>query len=140
MSDPFDLQRFVTAQEDVYAGVAEELRRGVKTSHWMWFIFPQMKGLGHSGMAERFGIGSRAEATAYAGHAVLGPRLVECTALVNRIEGRSAAEIFGAIDRLKFRSSMTLFAAVTDNPVFPQALNKFYQGEADPLTLELLRG
>ena len=140
--DPYRLERFVTAQDagGTYERAVAELRAGSKRSHWMWFVFPQIAGLGFSAMSQRYAIASLAEARAYLAHPVLGPRLVECTALVNRIEGRSAAEIFGAIDRLKFRSSMTLFAAVTDNPVFQEALDKYYAGEADQRTLELLGG
>src|ERR1700742_60135 len=108
--DAYDLGRFVEAQEGVYARVCEELRRGAKTSHWMWFIFPQIRGLGRSAMAERFAIGSLEEARAYLGHGVLGVRLRECTELVNAVEGKTVGEIFGFPDHLKFHSSMTLFA------------------------------
>ncbi len=125
--DPFDLQRFVDAQNPIYARVCEELRRGRKESHWMWFIFPQMRGLGHSAMAHRYGIGSRAEAEAYLEHPLLGHRLRECTDLVNQIEGKSLEDIFGSPDNLKFRSSMTLFAeASSDNADFNRALKKYF--------------
>jgi len=120
-----ELQRFVDAQDPVYERVLAELRGGRKVTHWMWFVFPQMKGLGHSAMAERYGIASQAEASAYLKHPVLGPRLGECTRLVNEIEGKSIDEIFGYPDDLKFRSSMTLFASATpDNAAFLQALRK----------------
>ena len=139
MSDPFDLKRFVDAQAPVFDEVREELRRGSKQGHWMWFVFPQLKGLGHSAMAHRFGIASRAEAEAYLAHPVLGPRLIECARLVNLVEGRSIEAIFGDIDALKFRSSMTLFAQVAgDGSVFEDALRKYFAGQADRLTLERL--
>ncbi len=137
--DPFNLERFVAAQEDVYEDVCQELRAGHKRTHWMWFIFPQMKGLGSSYNAEFFGIGSLAEAQAYLQHAVLGARLRECTELVNAVAGRTAEEIFGPIDAVKFRSCMTLFAhAMPDNKIFHDALNKYFAGKSDQLTLELL--
>jgi uncharacterized protein (DUF1810 family) len=140
MNDPFDLNRFVAAQADMFDDVLAELRAGQKRSHWIWFIFPQMKGLGRSPQAQHFGIGSLAEARAYVNHLVLGPRLAECTRLVNQVEGRSIHEIFGTPDDLKFRSSMTLFsrAAGTD-PIFAAALKKYFNREPDDLTLELLR-
>lgn len=139
IGDPFDLQRFVSAQEPFLADVLRELAAGRKTSHWMWFIFPQMKGLGSSSMAGYYGITSRAEAEAYLRHPVLGPRLIECTKLVDNANGLSADQIFGGTDALKFRSSMTLFAAVApDNPVFNEALGKYYEGKPDPRTLDLL--
>ncbi len=136
---PFDLQRFVNAQNPVYEQVCAELRAGQKEGHWMWFVFPQLKGLGHSAMADAFGIASRQEAAAYLDHAVLGPRLRECTRRVNRVEGRSISQIFGYPDDLKFRSSMTLFANVaSDGQIFNDALDKYFGGEPDPLTLEQL--
>jgi uncharacterized protein (DUF1810 family) len=138
MTDPFDLQRFVDAQAPVYPRVVAELRLGRKQSHWMWFIFPQLAGLGHSPMARRFAISSRAEAVAYLRHGVLGPRLAECTALVNAVEGRSIREILGSPDDLKFCSSMTLFCAVATDAVFADAIAKFCGGRPDPRTLELL--
>jgi uncharacterized protein (DUF1810 family) len=138
MSDPFDLQRFVDAQAPVYPRVLKELRHGQKQSHWMWFIFPQLAGLGSSPMAQRFAISSREEATAYLGHDVLGPRLRECTALVNAVEGRTIGEILGSPDDLKFRSSMTLFGAVSSEAEFADAIAKFYGGTPDRKTLELL--
>jgi uncharacterized protein (DUF1810 family) len=140
VDDPFDLERFVRAQESVYDHVCAELRNGRKSSHWMWFIFPQLRGLGSSAMAEKFGIASRAEAQAYLDHPVLGPRLRECTALVNEIEGRPVGQIFGYPDDLKFRSSMTLFESVAPGDrVFRDALVKYFGSEMDGRTLELLR-
>jgi uncharacterized protein (DUF1810 family) len=138
MSDPFDLHRFVEAQRPVYAQVLAELGQGRKTSHWMWFIFPQIAGLGVSPMARRYAIAGLEEARAYLGHDLLGPRLIECTELVNAVEGRSALEIFGQPDDMKFRSSLTLFAAAGDEPVFPLALGKYFAGRGDPLTVEKL--
>lgn len=139
MSDPFSLDRFVQAQEPLIGDVMDELRRGRKASHWMWFVFPQIQGLGGSWMSERYAISSREEAEAYLAHPVLGPRLEECTRLVNRIAGRTASEIFGGIDALKFRSSMTLFNAVAPpGSVFAEALNKYYGGEPDSATLRKL--
>jgi len=136
MSDPYDLQRFVEAQNPVYAKVCSELREGRKRSHWMWFVFPQIVGLGSSPLARKFAISSLVEAAAYLVHPILGPRLAECTKLVNLVEGRSVAEIFGHPDDLKFRSSMTLFArARQDNQVFVAALQKYFKGEPDPATL-----
>jgi uncharacterized protein (DUF1810 family) len=138
MTDPFDLQRFVDAQAPVYRRVLAELRQGQKQSHWIWFIFPQLAGLGHSPMAQRFAIGTREEAVAYLGHGVLGPRLSECTALVNAVEGRTIREILGSPDDLKFCSSMTLFGAVSSDPEFAEALRKFHGGTPDRRTLALL--
>ena len=139
MSDPYGLQRFVDAQNPVYDKVCSELRDGRKKSHWMWFVFPQIEGLGSSPMARKFAISSLAEAAAYLEHPVLGPRLTECTRLVNLIEGRPIEQIFGRPDDLKFRSSMTLFArASADNQVFVDALQRHFNGEFDPATLERL--
>lgn len=138
MADPFDLQRFVDAQAPVYAQVRAELAAGRKASHWMWFVFPQLKGLGFSAMAQHYGIASIAEAQAYWEHPVLGARLAECTELVLAVAGRSVHEIFGSPDDLKFRSCMTLFAHATGAPVFTQALAKYFGGEADPRTVERL--
>ncbi len=134
-TDPFRLQRFVEAQEHVYAQALAELRAGQKRTHWMWFIFPQIRGLGSSPAAVRYAIGSREEALAYLGHPVLGQRLRAATAAVLRHPGRSVDEIFGYPDDLKFRSSMTLFAAVGEpgNP-FAQALQIFFGGVPDPET------
>jgi uncharacterized protein (DUF1810 family) len=138
-SDPYNLQRFVDAQAPVYEQVLRELRAGRKTSHWMWFVFPQIAGLGHSPMAQEFAISGRAEAQSYLQHSVLGPRLAECTGLVNQHGERSIEDILGYIDGLKFRSSMTLFAKVAeDNRLFMEALTKFYAGEFDEQTLTRL--
>ncbi|KDF02167.1 calpastatin [Mycolicibacterium aromaticivorans JS19b1 = JCM 16368] len=137
--DPFDLQRFVDAQDRVYSQVLAELRAGAKRSHWIWFIFPQLGALGTSSTAKRFGINSLAEALAYLAHPVLGARLRECARLVVAIEGRSVDQVFGWPDTLKVRSSMTLFAAATDdNADFIAVLDRFYRGERDTRTLELL--
>jgi len=139
VSDPFNLERFVHAQNEVYAQVVLELSAGEKRSHWMWFVFPQLRGLGHSVQADYYGVGSLAEAEAYWKHPVLGPRLEQCTRLVNLVEGRLIDEIFGLPDDLKFRSSMTLFArAAPETPIFSQALEKYFGGEPDPMTMELL--
>lgn len=137
--EPFDLSRFVEAQASVYARVLDELKEGRKTSHWIWFIFPQLAALGQSATAKRYGIKSKDEAAAYLAHPILGSRLRECTGLVNQVDGSTAHDIFGYPDDLKFRSSMTLFAAATaDNAIFNDALAKYYHGEGDPLTLEKL--
>jgi uncharacterized protein (DUF1810 family) len=137
--DRYDLRRFVDAQEPVYDEVLGELRSGRKRSHWIWFVFPQLRGLGRSPTAERFGISSLGEARAYLEHDVLGPRLRDCARLVAQIDGRSADDIFGWPDNLKVRSSMTLFAHATDdNAEFRAVLDKFYDGEDDPATVELL--
>ncbi|HXS20323.1 MAG TPA: DUF1810 domain-containing protein [Steroidobacteraceae bacterium] len=133
------LERFVQAQDPVIDRVLAELSAGHKASHWMWFVFPQIQGLGRSPTAQRFAISSRAEAEAYLRHVVLGARLRECTRLVNAVDGRSVEEIFGHPDYLKFRSSMTLFAhAAADNQIFLDALRKYFGGEEDPLTVERL--
>jgi len=137
--DRYALQRFVDAQRAVYAQVEKELRAGRKESHWMWYIFPQIKGLGHSPMAQKYAISSAAEATEYSNHPELGKRLRECTRLVTLIDGRSIEDIFGYPDHLKFHSSMTLFAnAAGDNQVFLDALSKYFRSEFDRRTLELL--
>jgi uncharacterized protein (DUF1810 family) len=144
LDDPYNLERFVDAQQHVIASVTAELTQGRKRSHWMWFIFPQLKGLGYTAQSNFFGISSLQEAAAYLQHPVLGPRLKECTQLVNAIEGHSAEEIFGEIDAMKFRSSMTLFAkaapanAAPENQIFIDALEKYFAGEFDPLTLGYL--
>jgi len=139
MNDPYNLQRFVDAQSSVYEQVRSELRQGRKRSHWMWFIFPQIKGLGRSHMADAYAIASKNEAAAYLKHAVLGPRLRECTHLVTQVEGRTLEQILGYPDNLKFRSSMTLFAqAADDNQLFVAALRKYCNGELDPATVERL--
>ena len=135
-ADSYDLERFVSAQEQVIDRVKRELRGGRKRSHWMWFVFPQIAGLGRSEMAQRYAIESLEEAKAYLAHPVLGPRLRECTELVLDIEDRTANEIFGSPDDLKFRSSMTLFElAAEDGTLFADALNRYYDGDRDPKTL-----
>jgi len=139
MEIPFDLNRFIEAQSPVYGEVLIELRAGRKRTHWMWFIFPQLAGLGHSSTAQFYALGSLAEAKAYLHHPVLGPRLRECTELVLAVEGRAPHDIFGSPDDLKFRSSMTLFAeASSEAGLFEAALAKYFHGEPDPRTLELL--
>ena len=138
-ADQFDLQRFADAQDRVYDAVVGELRSGQKRSHWIWFVFPQLRGLGRSPTAAHYGIASLDEARAYLAHDVLGPRLAECTRLVLAIDGRSVEDIFGWPDNLKVRSSMTLFAHATDdNADFRGVLDKFYGGEEDPATVERL--
>ena len=138
--DRYALQRFVDAQDRVYDTVLAELRNGAKRSHWIWFVFPQLRGLGRSATAQHYGISSLEEARAYLAHPVLGPRLRDCTRLVAATDGRSVDEIFGWPDNLKVRSSMTLFAHATDdNGDFRAVLDKFYAGEDDPATVELLR-
>ena len=138
-ADQFDLQRFVDAQEPVFDAVVAELRSGAKRSHWIWFVFPQLRGLGRSATAMHYGISSLEEARAYLAHDVLGPRLRECARLVAAIDGRSVDEIFGWPDNLKVRSSMTLFARATeDNADFLAVLDKFYDGEQDSVTIEQL--
>ncbi len=141
MPDRFDLDRFTQAQAPVLAQVLRELRAGEKRSHWMWFVFPQLAGLGHSPTARHYAIASRAEAAAYLAHPVLGPRLVEATTLVNAVEGRTVHQIFGSPDDLKFHSSATLFAAVDPGGgVFQAALERYFGGQGDRATLDLLRG
>lgn len=140
MDDPYDLRRFVEAQEPVYDQVCSELRNGQKRSHWMWFVFPQLQGLGHSTMAIRYAIGSRDEAIAYLAHPVLGSRLRDCTQLVNAVEGRSILQILGSPDDMKFRSCVTLFAEVAeDNAVFKAALAKYFDGNPDKQSLSILQ-
>ncbi|WP_170976766.1 DUF1810 domain-containing protein [Massilia sp. HP4] len=134
--DEFNLARFVQAQEPVYARVLAELRAGHKRSHWMWFVFPQIQGLGSSEMAQRYAIASEDEAAAYLAHPVLGRRLRECAGIVAALDGPSAHDIFGDPDALKLRSSMTLFADVApDEAVFQACIDKYFDGEADPETL-----
>jgi uncharacterized protein (DUF1810 family) len=138
--DPFDLQRFVDAQAPVMARVSAELRAGRKQSHWMWFVFPQLAGLGRSAMAQHYGIGTLAEARAYLAHPLLGARLRECTRLVLDVESKSAHAIFGSPDVFKFRSCLTLFAAAEpEEHLFGAALQKYFPGAVDDATLELLR-
>jgi uncharacterized protein (DUF1810 family) len=144
-SDPFHLARFLEAQARLYAEARAELAAGRKASHWMWFIFPQLAGLGSSATAHHYAIGSLEEARAYLTHPVLGERLRECTQLVLEVRGRSPAEIFGYPDDLKFRSCMTLFAraaaaARAEDRVFAEALGRYFCGAPDPLTTRLLGG
>ncbi|HMH15399.1 MAG TPA: DUF1810 domain-containing protein [Edaphobacter sp.] len=137
MSDPYELKRFVDAQEGVYEQACAELRTGRKRTHWMWFVFPQIRGLGSSPTAVRFAISGMEEARGYLEHPVLGSRLCECTRIVVGVEGRSVEEIFGYPDDLKFHSSMTLFAKAEAEPgIFGRALEKYFGGEMDPETLE----
>ena len=139
MEVPSDLARFLDAQAPVIDTVRAELAAGAKQTHWMWFVFPQLAGLGRSATAAHFAIHRLEEARAYLAHPVLGPRLLDCTALINAVEGRSAHQIFGAPDDLKFRSSMTLFAQAADNPgPFEAALTKYFAGQPDSATLSLL--
>jgi uncharacterized protein (DUF1810 family) len=138
-ADPFDLQRFVAAQAPLYVQVTAELAAGAKTSHWMWFVFPQLKDLGRSSTARHFGLASLAEAQAYEQHPLLGVRLRDCCGLLMALHGRSALQVFGSIDTLKLCSCLTLFErAAPHEPVFGQLLDKYYNGERDPATLQLL--
>jgi uncharacterized protein (DUF1810 family) len=134
-----DLSRFVTAQEDVYDRALAELRAGAKRGHWMWFVFPQIAGLGHSATAQRYAVADLDEARAYLAHPVLGPRLVESARALLGVEGRTAEQILGYPDDLKLRSSMTLFARAADDPcVFEAVLERYYGGVGDPATLQRL--
>jgi uncharacterized protein (DUF1810 family) len=138
MEDPYQLKRFVHAQNltGTYEAVISELRMGRKAGHWMWFIFPQVTGLGSSNMSRQFGISSVAEAQAYLRHRVLGPRLMECTRILTEITGKSATEILGAIDAMKLRSSMTLFmSAAPEEPLFREVLAHYFHGSADQETV-----
>jgi uncharacterized protein (DUF1810 family) len=139
LADPFDLERFVTAQnrDGIYEDALDELRRGRKATHWMWFVFPQIVGLGRSAMANEFAISSREEAGAYLQHPVLGPRLIECAEALTNVRGRTAEQIFGGIDAQKLHSSMTLFMrARPDERLFQQVLDEYFDGLADPATDE----
>jgi uncharacterized protein (DUF1810 family) len=140
-ADPFDLERFVAAQKGVFSALLAELKAGRKRTHWMWFVFPQLRGLGHSSMAQLYGIGSLQEARAYLGHPLLGPRLLLCTRTVIELKDGSLHQIFGSPDDMKFRSSMTLFALASADPVSPfrQALDRWCGGTLDPQTLRLLQ-
>ena len=133
-----DLDRFVQAQNPIIGQVQGELRAGQKRTHWMWFVFPQIAGLGHSPTARHYAIASRAEAVAYMAHPVLGPRLLACTDLVNAVQGRTAHQIFSSPDDLKFRSCMTLFAATDGAAPFQAALARYFAGQPDAATLDLL--
>ena len=138
-NDQFDLNRFTSAQDKVYDRVLAELKNGRKRSHWMWYIFPQLDGLGRSTTARRYAIKSIEEAIAYLNHPVLGSRLLECANTVLAIEGKTASEIFGYPDDLKLKSSMTLFSTVADDSVFVRVLDKYFQSERDDRTLQLLK-
>jgi len=138
--DPFDLNRFVEAQSDVFQRALTELKRGEKRSHWMWFIFPQIDGLGYSSTAKFYAIKSKDETKAYLNHSLLGPRLIECSKVLLQHQGLSASDIFGFPDDLKLRSSMTLFATVSEpDSVFSRVLGQYFEGQPDDRTLELLR-
>ncbi|GAU82360.1 DUF1810 domain-containing protein [Bosea sp. BIWAKO-01] len=140
MTEVHDLQRFVTAQEPIFETALAELRAGRKRTHWMWFVFPQLRGLGLSPTAERYGLASLAEARAYLAHPVLGPRLVACTAAILEIEGQSAHAIFGSPDDMKLRSSLTLFAlaSCSGDTLFQQGLQRYFDGKPDQRTLDLI--
>ncbi len=139
LDDPYNLQRFVIAQQPAYENVLAELRAGFKQSHWMWFIFPQIQGLGHSDLARKFAISTLGEADAYLSHTVLGPRLRECSHLVLEVEGRAIEKIFGHPDDMKFHSSMTLFSETKEeNEIFKQCLQKYFAGKKDTRTLAQL--
>jgi uncharacterized protein (DUF1810 family) len=139
MNDPYDLARFVTAQQGGYDQALAELTAGHKRSHWMWFVFPQIAGLGLSAMAQRYAISSLNEAQAYLQHPVLGPRFLACTAAVNLVTDRTANQVFGSPDDVKFRSSMTLFGRASPaEPMFREALVRYFGGQEDPRTLEKL--
>jgi uncharacterized protein (DUF1810 family) len=139
VADPYDLERFVKAQEGHFTDALAEIRAGRKRSHWMWFVFPQIAGLGSSAMAQRYAIGSLAEARAYLQHPVLGPRLLECSESACAVDGRSALEIFGTPDDLKLRSSATLFDAVSaPGSVFARLLETFFDGQRDTRTLAII--
>ena len=135
MNDRFNLSRFIEAQEGDYSDVLNELKRGKKAGHWIWYVFPQMASLGHSEMSEKYSISCINEARAYIGHPILGPRLVECTELVLAVEGKTAEQVFGSLDAMKFRSSMTLFLRVGEaDSIYQHALSKYFDGEPDPET------
>lgn len=134
----YNLNRFVEAQNNVYEQVVAELRQGRKTSHWMWYIFPQIKGLGYSSTAMYYAILSLDEATEYLNHPVLGSRLIECCRILLGLENKTAEYIFGGIDAMKLKSSMTLYSLVSDNPVFNQVLGMYYNGKKDNATLRII--
>ena len=138
-ADPFDLERFVEAQDPVFNRVVAELRAGAKSTHWMWFVFPQMRALGHSAMAVRYGISGVAEAAAYLAHSLLGPRLAQCTQIILDLQGRTASQIFPHPDELKFHSSMTLFGTIAPKgSVSEHALASYFDGVRDEETAKLL--
>ena len=140
MTDPYDLNRFLEAQATNYADALAELRAGRKRSHWMWYVFPQIAGLGNSAMSARYSIRSEVEARAYLAHPILGPRMIECVEALLAIENRSARDIMGSPDDLKLRSSATLFAEVSEpGSVFERVVNQYYSSDPDAKTLEILR-
>jgi uncharacterized protein (DUF1810 family) len=138
MTDSDDLHRFIEAQAGNYPDALAELRAGRKRTHWMWYVFPQIAGLGHSAMAQRYAIAGRAEAEAYLAHGILGPRLRDCTQAVLTVPDKTANAIFGTPDDIKLRSCMTLFDAVAPHDIFDAVLARFYDGQRDPATLERL--
>lgn len=138
MNMKYNLNRFVEAQSNIYAQVVRELRQGRKTSHWMLYVFPQIKGLGHSAAAMYYAISSLDEATQYLDHPVLGSRLIECCRILLGLENKTAGDIFGSVDAMKLKSSMTLFSLVSDNPVFSRVLDKYYKGIKDSATLKIV--
>jgi uncharacterized protein (DUF1810 family) len=138
MTGAIGLQRFVDAQDRIYPRALDEIRRGAKRSHWMWFVFPQLKGLGRSAMAQRYAIASLEEARAYLGHPLLGARYVECVSALQDLTGHDPVSVFGDIDALKLRSSLTLFEAASDRPLFRAALDRWFGGERDARTLAAL--
>lgn len=140
-ADPYDLQRFLAAQQDTYATALSELRRGRKTSHWMWFIFPQVRGLGRSSIAQHYALASLDEARAYLAHAILGQRLRDSVGAMQDLpHGQSAAAVLGDVDAIKFRSSLTLFEAAGGGPLFGAALDRWFDGARDETTLTILAG
>src|ERR1700712_3341567 len=140
VADTFNLQRFLDAQEGVYETALSELRSGRKRTHWMWFMFPQIRGLGSSAMASRYAVGSEAEAKAYLAEDTLKSRLTQMTRAMLELGDASASDVLGYPDDIKFKSCLTLFAAVSDDPIFNEALEHFFDGESDELTLAFVRG
>jgi uncharacterized protein (DUF1810 family) len=140
-ADPFDLQRFIDAQAGDYAPALAELQRGRKRSHWIWYVLPQLRGLGLSGHSHRYGIASLAEARAYLAHPILGPRLYECVAAIARHKGTDIGTVLGSLDAMKYQSCLTLFkAAAPESAPFTQALQDFFGGREDARTLAMLKG
>jgi uncharacterized protein (DUF1810 family) len=137
-NDKFNLERFVLAQRNTYVRALTEIKHGQKSSHWMWFIFPQLKGLGRSYESQLYGISGLDEARAYLSHKILGNRLKECVSSLLTVENQSAREIFGSVDEMKLRSSLTLFKVALTEPIFDEALSKFFDGKLDDATLKLL--
>jgi uncharacterized protein (DUF1810 family) len=138
MTNRFDLDRFVDAQSGTYDGALAEIRRGAKRSHWMWFIFPQITGLGHSGMAQRYAISSLEEARAYLAHPLLGVRYRECVAALQDLSGTTAKAVFGPVDAMKLRSSLTLFAEASGAPLFDAAIERWFGSEKDDASLRII--